>query len=71
MIVEGRSFYVTIRRDSRTGWLLGPYESHTEALDNVRIGREKANLADPYSFFDEFGTASLPSEMPITTVFGR
>lgn len=58
--VPRRAFYVTIRRGSRTGFLLGPYERYDDALANVERGRRLAVAADPFAHFDAFGTARAP-----------
>lgn len=51
-------YYVTLIRDRRLAWLLGPYEEHSEALSNVARARQLAREVDPFSDFDAFGTAS-------------
>lgn len=71
----GRQFYVTIKRGMhpskiKRGWLLGPYETHQQALDNVERGSNLACAADPRANFDAFGTASLPPGATKTPVFG-
>ncbi len=58
-----RLYYVTVRDDGRTGFLLGPYDTHTEALANVGEGKRLANAATPWAAFYAFGTASLPRDM--------
>jgi len=62
-------FYVTVRDAGRTGWLLGPYATHQEALDNVERGRDLANEWNAKAWFMAFGTASVPAGTPIRTVF--
>jgi hypothetical protein len=60
-------FYVTFKRDSRTGTLLGPFSTHETALLYVDTGREMAIEVDPMAAFDEFGTARArrgPSARP-------
>lgn len=54
-------YYVTMKRDRRTAWLLGPYDTHREALDSVARGRALAQAADPFTDFDAFGTSSITS----------
>ncbi|MEX5635761.1 hypothetical protein [Parafrankia sp. FMc2] len=53
------AFYVTVRRGSRTGCLLGPYDTPEEAEANV----ERANLTaceiDPWCGFDAFGVTRV------------
>lgn len=53
------AFYVTVRRDSRTGFLLGPYVTHDEALANVARANAAACEIDPFCGFDDFGTARV------------
>lgn len=53
-------FYVTIRRDSRRGILLGPFSDHQAALDQVDAARELAiKHVDRMACFDEYGTMRL------------
>jgi hypothetical protein len=65
-----KSFYVTIIRNTRAGYLLGPYRSHQEAMDNVERGRKLATDVDSWADFDSFGTASLSVDDTRRTVFG-
>ena len=58
-----RVFYVTVRNDSRHGWLAGPFETHQEALDTVPAAKVLAMKADPMAHFYGFGSASLPREL--------
>ena len=69
--VDGRLFYVSVidREGGRKGILLGPYETHQEALDNVRRGRNLACDADGRAHWYGFGTCSAPRERPLSTVF--
>ncbi len=66
-----RRFYVTIVRDQRVGYLLGPYQGHQEAVNNVERGRKLACAADSWADFDAFGTASLSANKGRRTVFGN
>lgn len=54
-----RRYYVTVKRDVRTGWLAGPYETHQEALDKVDVVSAIARKLDPWCDFDAFGTSSI------------
>lgn len=58
---EPRDYFVTIRRGQRHGFLLGPYATHTEALEQVDRGRRLAVEIDPKTWWDAFGTGSLPA----------
>ena len=66
----GRVFYVSVEDAGRRGILLGPFETHQEALDNVRRGRELACDADRKAVFYGFGTCSAPRAQTIKPVFG-
>jgi hypothetical protein len=41
--------YVSVINDSKIGLLLGPYDTHRQALDNVSEGKRLAVEADPKS----------------------
>jgi hypothetical protein len=60
-------FYVTIKRDSRTGVLLGPFATHELSLLYVDTGRELAIGLDRMATFDAFGTTrvSRPADGPL------
>lgn len=55
-------YYVSIIRDGRKGLLAGPFATHTEAIANVSAARDEAYNVDPRSWFDLFGTCSLPRD---------
>lgn len=63
-------YYVTMKRDTRTAWLLGPYTEHAEALAQIDQGRQLARDIDPFTDFDAFGTARLETESLPTGVLG-
>lgn len=64
-------FYVTVINGKRTGFLLGPYDSHQDALDNVERGRELAIDADPFACFYYVGTCRWKDPTnPPKSVFG-
>ena len=66
-----RVFYVTIKREGKGhAPLLGPYETHQEALDNVDRGNRLACAADSWAGFDAFGTCSAPRSQTVKPVFG-
>ena len=70
-----RTFYVSIKRGMhptkiKRGILLGPYETHQEARDNVQRGADLACAADARANFDAFGTCSAPRSKPLKVVFG-
>ena len=62
----GARFYVTARNGRRTVLLLGPFVSHTTALERVEPVRR---VLLPRHGFVAIGTASFPDSRP--TVFGR
>ena len=64
----GHSFYVTVVDDGRHGFLLGPYDTHSEAKDNVNRGRSLAEKSDVRAAFYGFGTAQAVDGK--RTVFG-
>lgn len=67
-----RKFYVSVRDAGRTGILLGPYSSHSEALENVERGKTLARDANPWAAFYSFGTCSTDaSHEDLEAVFGR
>lgn len=65
-------FYVTVR-DGPDRWaaLLGPFETHTEALGKVDLGRELARQADPRAAFYAYGTAGSRERLPVLFPTGR
>lgn len=66
----GRRYYVSVQNDaSDYRLLLGPYDHHQEALDNVDRGRDLAHAADPRAFWYAYGTCSMEGTRP--TIFGR
>lgn len=58
-------FYVTLRRDSRTAWLAGPFAEHKAAMDMVDAARRVAAEIDPFVDFDAVGTARVVSGRPL------
>jgi len=65
-------YYVSVKDDrGRTGYLLGPYDGHEEALANVRRANDLACDADRRAVFYSFGTCSVPADRTIRTVFGK
>lgn len=74
LVGQCQKFFVTVRNDvGRVGWLLGPYEEHTEAVANVDRGRNLAEKADPWSSFYAFGTAGVRDGYwaKVKPVFGK
>jgi len=61
-------FYVSVLDGNRKGYLLGPYDTHQEALDNVKRGTKMAYDSDTKAPWYAYGTAS--TERILKTVFG-
>jgi hypothetical protein len=55
-------FYVTVRNGSRKGFLLGPYETHGEALANVDRSRRHVEDHHAYAWGWGFGTAKATAK---------
>lgn len=70
-MLPGREFFVTVVDGGRHGFLLGPYEKHSDALAQVDRGRTLAQGADPRGVFYGYGTASAPVGDVRKTVFGK
>jgi hypothetical protein len=68
---EGGGYYVSVVNGLFYGLLLGPYDTHAEALANVDRGRSLADAADPRSHWYAFGTARNTNPEPRKTVFGK
>ena len=64
----GTKFYVSVRDGSKVGFLLGPYDTHQQALDQVGRGRDLAYEHDPKAPWYGYGTAGSTSELK--SVFG-
>jgi hypothetical protein len=72
-IIANVGYYVTVRNGSRTGGLLGPYDTQAEALENVERGRKLALASDneTRSWFYEYGTTKLTTRGRLPkSVFG-
>lgn len=67
---ETREFFVTVIDGPRYGFLLGPYATHEEALDQVDRGRKLANDSNDRAWFYGYGTASAVAGTVKQTVFG-
>ena len=58
------SYYVTVVRGRRVGWLAGPFHSDQLAREQLLEARRIAEEIDPFCHFDLFGTASVERENP-------
>lgn len=70
----GTSFFVSCIEDSgqrRNALLLGPYDTHEEALANVDRGRKLAEANDPKAHWYSFGTCSINGPTERKGVFGK
>lgn len=65
-------FYVTVISGKKVGFLLGPYSTHEEALENVDRGKSRAIETDPWAHFYYFGTSKWkdPKAPLPNSVFG-
>lgn len=71
---EGAQFFVSCIEDSgerRNALLLGPYDTHEDALANVDRGRKLAGDADPKAYWYSFGTCSISEPTDMKGVFGK
>jgi hypothetical protein len=71
---SGASFFVSCIEDSgqrRNALLLGPYNTHEEALANVDRGRKLAETNDPKAHWYSFGTCSIQGPTEWKGVFGK
>jgi hypothetical protein len=55
-------FYVSVVDGKRRGLLLGPFETHAEALERVDDGRRLAQTFNDDAFWYGFGTARVEAE---------
>lgn len=67
---DGGRYYVTVVDAGRVGYLLGPYDTHVEALANVERARGLAEGVDPRAWFYAFGTARTSDAFTPATRFG-
>ena len=65
-----KDYYATVRDGPRTGFLLGPYKTHIEAIYSVKRGKSLALQANYGAAFYAYGTASVPAGTKIKSVFG-
>lgn len=67
------AYFVTARRDDgMPAFLLGPYDSHLESLENVEAGRRLAESADPRAYWYRYGTCRIKDGCALPrAVFGR
>jgi len=54
-------FYVSVRNDSRTGLLAGPFDTESEARALVEAAQTEAERIDPFAHFYAFGTCKAPT----------
>lgn len=65
---DKKYYYVSVMDGDRRGLLLGPYNTHVEALENVDRGKSLALKHDCKAWFYGYGTAG--SNEVFNTVFG-
>lgn len=65
-------YYVTVKDGPRTGFLLGPYDTHAEALAQVERGEKLAMQTDnaTRTWFYAYGTTRVTAEKLPKSVFG-
>ena len=56
-------YFVTVVRDGRVGWALGPFETHEAALGQVAKVQKYCIECDPWYSFDRFGTARTDADV--------
>lgn len=66
-----KAYYVTVKRDNRTGWLHGPHANHDDALALVPAVRLEAESVDPRAVWDAFGTSSIERDVEALEMFPR
>lgn len=61
-------YYVTVKNDvGQTAFLLGPFDTHEEALARVEEGRVLAESVDAWSHFYSFGTTKVEAaKLPVS-----
>ncbi len=52
-------YYVSVKNDSQTGILAGPFKTHQDAIDMVEQCRAYADKLDSMAHFYAFGTCKL------------
>jgi acetyl-CoA acetyltransferase len=65
------AYYVSVIDGPRKGLLVGPLNTHDEALALVNAARDKANDLDPRAAFYAFGTASIDLDPGQTAPKGK
>ena len=60
----GRYFVSARNDDGRAVMLLGPYDSHLEALERVDLGRQLAEKVDPRAPWYSYGTCRVHDDQP-------
>ncbi len=55
-----RKFYVSVLDGPRYGFLVGPFDTHDQALAQVDSARAAAEQVDPRAVWYAFGTARAP-----------
>lgn len=54
-----KRYYVTVRDAGRTGFLVGPFDNHDDALAMVRPAQDKAIELQPLAHFYAYGTTGV------------
>ncbi len=64
-------YYVSMVRNGQSRLLLGPYDTHDEALQNVSDGRDRAIAYSERHWWDAFGTCRIDAEKLPGAIFSR
>lgn len=61
-------YYASVKDGPRTGFLLGPFDTHTQALDCVPIAKATAEANNSRAVFYAYGTCKidLTQDGPLT-----
>lgn len=62
-------YYVTVKRDQRSRFLFGPFDTLEQAERNVERGSKLARGYDPWCEFDAFGTCKVTANTLPTGIF--
>jgi hypothetical protein len=64
-------FYVTVQDAGRTGFLLGPYDSKSEAESNVKLGQRLAEQVNDRAFWYAYGVTRVVMKPGIDLPAGK
>lgn len=67
-VAEGRAvegYYVSVMDHGRWGLLLGPYDTHEEALELVETGKRLAEQVNDRAIWYAYGTSKITGPAPL------